>query len=70
MKSATTTTKTKGADHGQSQHENHLHSKTCLHGYRDSAANVANSAFYSNHVTASRPEMGIGLDLDWTGSGL
>jgi len=29
--------------------------KTRLPDYHDSAANVANSAFYSNHVTASRP---------------
>jgi len=55
MKSATTTTKTKGANHGQSQHENHLHSKTRVLDYHDCAANVANSAFYSNCVTASRP---------------
>jgi len=55
MKSATTTTKRKVPDHGQSQHENHLHSKTRLHDYHDCAANVGNSAFYSNRVTASRP---------------
>jgi len=44
-------------DHVQSQRKKHLHSdsKTRLHGYHDSAANVANSAFYSNHVTISRP---------------
>jgi len=41
--------------HGQSQHENHLHSKTRLHDYHDCAANVANSAFSSNCVTTSRP---------------
>jgi len=40
---------------GQSQRENHLHSKTRLLDYHDSAANVANSAFHSNRVTASRP---------------
>jgi len=51
MKSATTTTKTKG---DQSQRENHLHSKTHLLDYHNSA-NVANSAFYSNRVSASRP---------------
>ena len=47
--------KRKVLDHGQSQRENHSHSKTRLHGYHDSAANVANSAFYSNRVTTSRP---------------
>jgi len=41
--------------HCQSQRENHLHSKTRLRDYHVSAANVANSAFYSNRVTASRP---------------
>jgi len=41
--------------HGQSQRENHLHSKTRLHDCHDSAADVANSAFYSNRITASRP---------------
>jgi len=40
MKSATTTTKV--PDRGQSQRENHLHSKTRLYDYHDSAANVAN----------------------------
>jgi len=55
MKSATTTTKPKVLDHGQSQRENHLHSKTRLHDYHGSAANVANSAFCSNRVTVSRP---------------
>jgi len=40
-------------DYGQSQCENHLRSKTRLRDYHDSAANVANSAFYSNRVTAS-----------------
>jgi len=39
--------KRKVPDHGQSQHENHLHSKTRLPDYNDSAANVPNSAFYS-----------------------
>jgi len=47
--------KRKVLDHGQIQRKNHLHSKTRLHDYHDSAANVANPAFYSNHVTASRP---------------
>jgi len=42
-------------DHGQSQRENQLHIKTRLFDYRDRAANVANSAFYSNRVTASGP---------------
>jgi len=32
-----------------------LHSKTRPHDYHDCAANVANSVFYSNRVTASRP---------------
>jgi len=39
--------KRKVPDHGQSQHENHLHSKTRLHDYHHSTANVANLAFYS-----------------------
>jgi len=47
--------KRKVPDHGQNQRENHLHSKTRLPDYHDSAANVANSAFYSNGVTDSRP---------------
>ena len=56
MKSATTILlKRKLLDRGQSQHENHLHSKTRLLDYHESATNVANSAFYSNRVTASRP---------------
>jgi len=38
MKSATTTTKTK-------REKKHLHSKTRLFDYHDSAANVANSVF-------------------------
>jgi len=42
-------------DRGQSQRKNHLHSKTRLPDYHDSAVNVANPAFYSNRVTASRP---------------
>jgi len=46
--------KRKVPDYGQSQYENHLHSKTRLHDYHDSAANVVNSAFYSNCVTTSR----------------
>jgi len=33
----------------------HLHSKTRVLDYHDSAANVVDSAFYSNRVTASRP---------------
>jgi len=41
-------------DHTQSQRENHLNSKTRPLDYHDSAANVANSAFCSNRVTASR----------------
>ena len=40
-------------DYVKSQHENHSHSKTHLPGYHDSAANVTNSAFYSNCVTVS-----------------
>ena len=56
MKSATRLLlKRKVPDHGQNQRENHLHSKTRLPDYHDSAANVANSAFYSNGVTDSRP---------------
>jgi len=57
MKSATTRLllKRKVPDRGQSQRENHLHGKTRLPDYHDSAANVANSAFYSNRVTASKP---------------
>jgi len=47
--------KRKVLHHGKSQRENHSHIKTRLHGYHDSAANVVNSAFYSYHVTASRP---------------
>ena len=47
--------KRKVPNHGQSQHVNHLHSKTCLLDYHDCAANVANSAFYSKRVTTSRP---------------
>jgi len=47
--------KRKVPDHGQSQHENHLHSKTRLLDHHDSAANVANTTFYFNRVTASRP---------------
>jgi len=42
-------------DNGKSQHENHSHSKTRLPEYHDSAANVTNSAFYSNCVTANAP---------------
>jgi len=41
--------------HGKSQRENHSHSKTRLFDYHDSAANVINSALYSNHVIASWP---------------
>jgi len=47
--------KRKVADRGQSQRKNHLHRKAPLLDYHDGAANVANSAFYSNRVTASRP---------------
>jgi len=49
--------KRKVSDRGQSQRENHLHSKTRTLDHHDSAANVANSAFYSNRVTTNRPEM-------------
>jgi len=49
--------KRKVPDYGQSQRENHLHSKTRLLDYHDSAANVVNSAFYFNGFTASRPEV-------------
>ena len=44
--------KRKVPDHGQSQRKNHSRSKTLLHDYHDSAANVTNLAFYSNHVIA------------------
>jgi len=44
-----------GPDYGKSLHENHSHGKTRLPDYHDSAANVTNSAFYSNRVTASGP---------------
>ena len=37
-------------DYGRSQHENHSHSKARLPDYHDIAANVANSAFYSDCV--------------------
>jgi len=40
---------------GKNQHENYSHSKTRLPDYYDSAANVTNSAFYFNRVTASGP---------------
>jgi len=48
MKSATTRLqpKRKVSDRGQSQRENHLHSKTRLLDYHDSAANVANSVLF------------------------
>jgi len=46
--------KRKVPDRGQSQRENHLLCKTRLLDYHDSAANVANRAFYSNCVTGSR----------------
>ena len=42
-------------DYGRSQHENFSHSKARLPDYHDSAANVANSAFYSDCVAASGP---------------
>jgi len=41
--------------YGKNQHENHSHSKTRLPDCYDSAANVTNSAFYSNRVTANGP---------------
>ena len=47
--------KPKVLNHGQSQQKIRLHSETRLHDCHDSAANVANSAFYSNLVTASTP---------------
>jgi len=47
--------KRKVPDHGKSQCQIHLHSKTCLLDYHDSVPNVTNSAFCSNRVTASRP---------------
>jgi len=39
-------------DCGKGQHENHSHSKTRLHDYHDSVANVTNSAFYSVSLPA------------------
>jgi len=42
-------------DYGKSRHENHLHSKTRLPDYNGSAADVTNSVFYANCVTASEP---------------
>jgi len=42
-------------DYGKSQHENHSHSKTHLPDYHDRAANVTNSALFSNCVTANGP---------------
>ena len=47
--------KQKVPNRGQSQRKKHLHSKTRLTDYHKSAANVENSALYSNHVAASRP---------------
>ena len=47
--------KQKVPDHGQSQRENHSHSKTSLHDYHDSAANMINAAFHSYRVIASGP---------------
>jgi len=55
MKSATTTTIMEDARSWPESTRKHWHCKTLRHDYHDSAANVANSAFYSNHVTASRP---------------
>jgi len=53
MKSATTTTKMKGAQlWPKSTRKPFTQCKTRLH---DSAANIANSAFSSNRVTTSRP---------------
>jgi len=40
-------------DYDKSQHENHSHSRTRLPDYHESAANVTNSAFYSNCAAAS-----------------
>jgi len=42
-------------DYGNSQQENHSHSKTSLPDYHDSGANVTNSVLYGNCVTASGP---------------
>jgi len=42
-------------DYDKSQHENHSRRKTRLPDYHDSAANMTNSVFYSNCVTASGP---------------
>jgi len=55
MKSEPVLRKRKVPNHGKSQRENHLHSMTCLLDYHDSAANVINTAFYFNYVTASGP---------------
>ena len=46
--------KQKVPDHGQSQRENHSHSKTSLHDYHDSAANMINAAFHSYRVNRQR----------------
>jgi len=46
MKSATTTTKRKAPNYGESQRENHSHSKICLPDYHDSATNVTNSVLF------------------------
>jgi len=43
------------SDYGKNQHKTHSHSKTRLPDYHGGAANVTNSAFYSNCVTASGP---------------
>jgi len=47
--------KRKVPNHGKSQRENHSHSNTHLLDHHNSAANVTNSAFYSNRVTTSGP---------------
>jgi len=46
-------TKWKVPNRSKSQREDVVYSKTRLLDYHDSAANVTNSAFYSNRVTTS-----------------
>jgi len=55
MKSKTSATKTKGIRSWLESMKKHSHSRTRLLDYHDSAANVTNSAFYSNRVTTNGP---------------
>jgi len=54
MKSATTTTKTKGARSWVGSMQKHSYREMCLHDYYDGATDVTNSAFCSNRVTSGR----------------